>query len=173
VMLARVQSQAKTSANSSWAALLSLEARAVESSPTSSTNHIKVRGRPLWRSRFSYLRDIISWNSLICICSACSLLGSELGLALASRQFQFVLGAVFLSFDEVCERGFFEDVSGLAKGLCEGFVGPGAESCTVGVFSDAHLAKERAVNCFDYLQQSDLFRGACEGETSAGSPLAA
>ena len=66
-MFARVQSQAKTSANSSSTFSLSADARAVESSPTSSMNHMNVPGTPLWRSRFSYLSEISLWNSLICI----------------------------------------------------------------------------------------------------------
>jgi hypothetical protein len=67
LMFASVHSQAKTSANSSCLFLSSLETRAVDSSPTSSINHINVAGIPLSRSRFSYFFEISSWNSLICI----------------------------------------------------------------------------------------------------------
>lgn len=54
-MFARVQSHAKTSANSSILFSLSSSwARAVASSPTSSMNHINVAGVPRCRSRASY-----------------------------------------------------------------------------------------------------------------------
>jgi hypothetical protein len=57
-MLASVQSQASTSANSSALFFSSFDARAVASSPTSSTNHIKVAGTPLSRSRRLYFWEI-------------------------------------------------------------------------------------------------------------------
>lgn len=58
LIFASVQSQAKTSANSSTLFFWSLEARAVASSPTSSVNHIKVAGIPLCWSRFLYFLAI-------------------------------------------------------------------------------------------------------------------
>jgi len=57
-MFARVQSHAKTSANSSSMFFWLFDASAVASSPTSSMNHMKVRGVPLSRSLFSYFSEI-------------------------------------------------------------------------------------------------------------------
>jgi len=57
-IFARVQSHAKTSANSSSLLFWSFDANAVASSPTSSMNHINVRGIPLSRSLFSYFSEI-------------------------------------------------------------------------------------------------------------------
>ena len=69
LMIASVQSHAKTSANSSSLFSFSFDAKAVASSPTSSMNHRNVASVPLCRSRFPYLLEISCWNSLMCIFS--------------------------------------------------------------------------------------------------------